>query len=262
MGEDPNDDNPKPRFAPPERVDYSDFAAGRVFRGLPGHPAFPVRLADEIFQRVLALFQDRGGRPPVTLYDPLCGGAYLLATLGYLHWPSLKRLVGSDLDPDALALAARNLGLLGAAGLAERVAQLNTLQSLYGKESHAEALTSARRFQERRAFLARSHSIETTLFQADATNPGDLELNLGSASVDLVITDVPYGRSSTWLDGTAGTIEPAGQIDRLLTALLPLLSPGAVVAVASDKGQRPGHASYQRLGKIQVGIRRVVFLGL
>jgi 23S rRNA (guanine2535-N1)-methyltransferase len=35
-------------------LDYSDLASGRVFYSLPGHPAFPIRLASEIFQRCLA----------------------------------------------------------------------------------------------------------------------------------------------------------------------------------------------------------------
>ncbi len=34
--------------------DYSHFSSGRVFHSLPGHPAFPVRLASEIFQRCIA----------------------------------------------------------------------------------------------------------------------------------------------------------------------------------------------------------------
>ena len=247
------------RFAR-ERVDYSDFAAGRVFRGLPGHPAFPVRLADEIFQQALVLFQERGGQPPVTLYDPCCGGAYLLATLGYLHWESLARLVGSDLDPESLALAARNLGLLGESGIAERVEQLAALHSLHGKESHREALTSARRFQARLTALARSHALTTTLFQADATKPGDLLANLGQETIDLVITDVPYGRSSSWITSSEQQADRASQIDCLLEALRPVLSPHAVVAIASDKGQRPRLASYQRVAKLQVGTRRVLFL--
>src|SRR5438128_795255 len=33
-----------------ERENYADYASGKVFYNLPGHPAFPVRLASEIFQ--------------------------------------------------------------------------------------------------------------------------------------------------------------------------------------------------------------------
>src|SRR5215210_5047561 len=99
------------RFAR-ERVDYSDFASGRVLYSLPGRTAFPVRLADEIFQRCLALRPPEARDGPLTLYDPCCGGATLLTTLGFLHGPKLAALIGSDADPDAVALAERNLALL------------------------------------------------------------------------------------------------------------------------------------------------------
>src|SRR6266498_5343207 len=51
-------------------VDYSDLASGRVFYSSPGYPAFPVRLASEIFQRCMAhretIYQNT---TPCTLYD-------------------------------------------------------------------------------------------------------------------------------------------------------------------------------------------------
>jgi hypothetical protein len=46
----------------------------------------------------------------------------------------------------------------------------------------------------------------------------------------------------------------------MLGALTPLLARGAVVAVASDKGQRPRHPGYRRLEWWQVGHRRVELL--
>ena len=38
--------------------DYADFASGRVIYNAPGMPAFPVRLASEMFQRARALLED------------------------------------------------------------------------------------------------------------------------------------------------------------------------------------------------------------
>jgi len=53
-----------------DRANYADLASGHVFYSLPGHPAFPVRLASEIYQRCLAL---RGQGPsPCTIFDPCC----------------------------------------------------------------------------------------------------------------------------------------------------------------------------------------------
>src|SRR5436309_961484 len=95
-----------------ERLDHSDFASGRVFHSRPGRTGFPVRLADELLQRCLAL------RPPnlrdatASLYDPCCGSGTLLCTLAFLHWPALSQVVASDADPEAVAPAGRNLALL------------------------------------------------------------------------------------------------------------------------------------------------------
>ena len=92
------------RFAR-ERVDNSDFATGRVLVSAPGRTAFPVRLADEVFRRCLAL---RPNQPPsqrVVLYDPVCGSAALLATLAFLHGEQLDWVIGSDADSEALLLA-------------------------------------------------------------------------------------------------------------------------------------------------------------
>src|SRR5678816_1175376 len=96
-----------------ERVDYSDLTSGRVFYSLPGHPAFPVRLASEIFQRCMAYraaIYDAAGR--CTLYDPCCGAAYHLSVLGFLHGEQIGEIIASDIDETALAAARRNLGLL------------------------------------------------------------------------------------------------------------------------------------------------------
>src|SRR5690349_20947717 len=100
-----------------ERPDYTDLASGRVFYSAAGRPAFPIRLASEALQRALALRATRGLAGPVTLYDPCGGSAYHLTVLGFLHRPALQAVLASDVDPAAVALAERNLGLLSVAGL-------------------------------------------------------------------------------------------------------------------------------------------------
>src|SRR5512134_1290323 len=110
------------------QIDYSDLASGRVFHSLPGHPAFPVRLASEIFQRCLAgretLYRELS---PCTLYDPCCGTAYHLSVLAYLHGKHIQEVIGSDVDEKAVALAGRNLKLLNIAGLEKRIRELSSL---------------------------------------------------------------------------------------------------------------------------------------
>lgn len=234
---------------------YEAFASGGVLYGLPGHPPFPVRLASEIFQRCRAYHPDRSA--PLSLYDPCCGGAYHLSALGLMHGAQISRIAASDLDPDALALAARNLRLLYLPGLDQRIAELARMTADYGKDSHRRALRHARGFREKLLRLPPGHSIETRVFEADATVPDAIRAGLPEGGVDLVITDIPYGRHSQWLG--AGSETP---VHHMLEALRGVLARNAVIAVASEKGEHIEHEAYQRLKRIKLGRRQVVFLRL
>lgn len=238
-----------------DRPDYADFAAGKVLLSAPGRTAFPVRLADEVFRRCLALREPDSGSADAVLYDPCCGSGYLLTVVALLHGEHLRRVVGSDADPEATALAARNLALLTDDGLAARAERLADLHRRFGKTSHAEALESARRLRARITAVPRAREIETDVFTADATRGAEPRAHLGDGAVDLVLTDVPHGRASGWRLAD----EEPDPLWHLLDALLPALRPGAVVAVASDKGQRARHERYARLGALRIGKRRVLF---
>ncbi len=244
-----------------ERHNDADYAGGRVFYSLPRHPAFPVRLGSEMFQRCLALRAADGLTAPCALYDPCCGGAYHLATLAYLHGEHIASIAASDIDTDALVLARRNLNLLTLSGLDRRIAELELLWADYGKRSHVEALESTERLRERLCTLTERRAIPVSVFQADAT---DLEAQaaavglvgaLGARAVDVVITDVPYNRLSAWQGDAA-----PDPLWRMLEALRPVLAPGAIVAIASDKGQMPAHDTYRRADRFQIGKRRIVLL--
>jgi tRNA G10 N-methylase Trm11 len=232
-----------------ELVDFSDLASGRVLYSLPGHPAFPVRLASEIFQRCIAI---RGDSSPCVLYDPCCGAAYHLSVLGFLHREHIHEIIGSDVDEKAVALAKQNLGLLTAAGLDRRIDQISELLKQYGKESHAEALASAEKLKNRLP----SAALKTKTFQASATDGKALLENIEPNSIDIVLTDVPYGQGSNWAHAE-GSPNPLWS---MLEALRPILSSSGLAAIISDKGQKAAHENYQRVEQFQVGKRRVTIL--
>jgi len=234
-----------------EAIDYSDLASGRVFYSLAGHPAFPVRLASEIFLRCLHLL-DRPRR--CCLYDPCCGAAYHLSVLAHLHPQHIRQVIASDIDENAVALARRNLALANVAGLEERIAEITDMLERYGKDSHREALASAERMRRSTLAASQEYPLETRAFCADATSAGALASQIAPRSVDIVFTDVPYGQHSQWSGGSA---DPTGA---LLEALRGLLAPGGLVAIASDKGQKASHPDYARAGQFQIGKRRVVIL--
>jgi tRNA G10 N-methylase Trm11 len=236
-----------------EQADYSDLSSGRVFYSLPGHPAFPVRLASEIFQRCLA---HRGVAEPAALYDPCCGAAYHLSVLAYLHGQGIRAIIASDIDEKAVALAKRNLGLLSTQGLENRITEISNMLEQYGKDSHRDALRSALALKEK--IFNRKHPIETRVFQASAVDAQTISHNIAPRSVDIVFTDVPYGQHSRWRDAQGS--EPTDPLRSMLDALLGILSPASIVAITSDKQQKAAHEAYQRLEGFQVGKRRVVIL--
>jgi len=239
---------------------FEDYASGRVFYTQAGQPAFPVRLASEIFQRALEHWRATGGRGLCTIYDPVCGGAYWLVTLAYLHWDAIAAIHASDLDVRVLPLAERNLSLLTPAGLDRRMAEIEALLSAYNKESHAGALASARKFRQRLDHNLDSHTIETTIFQADTTDAQWMGRGLGEMQVDLVLADVPYGWHSQWQKGNGESGTDHTPVWQMLEALHFIAKPGAVVAVAADKSQKTKHERYRRLERFQIGRRRVFIL--
>ncbi len=240
--------------------DYSDYASGAVFHGAPGQPSFPVRLANEIFQRCLALRQAALGPGPCRLYDPCCGGAYHLSTLAYFNWENIRQIIGSDIDAEALSFARRNLALLTLDGLDARLAEIAGLAAQYHKPSHLAALRSGQALRARLLARLALHPIHTRLFQADATDGAALRQNLGDQKADIVITDIPYGRRSEWSFEHAAPGATDNPLQVMLEALLPVLATGAVVAVASSKQGPVSHPAYQQAGKLKLGKRQVVFL--
>lgn len=64
---------------------YGDLASGKVLYNFLGLTAFPVRLANEMMQRCFAYLKNLNCNAPFTIYDPCCGGGYILTTLGFLH---------------------------------------------------------------------------------------------------------------------------------------------------------------------------------
>lgn len=242
-----------------ERPDYSDLASGRVFYSLPGHPAFPIRLADEIMQRCLVWRETNQITGPCVLYDPCCGAAYHLTVLAYLYGHSFRAIIGSDIEEKAVRVAQQNLGLLTVNGLDKRESELSEMLRLYGKESHREALNSTHRLRNKITNSANNHPLRTSVFQANVLDREIIQENLKGIAVDIVFTDVPYGVRSQW-HYPQTPFESGSPLKQMLDTLLNVLTPTSIVALISDKGQKAAHEGYQRIEQFQIGKRRVLLL--
>jgi 23S rRNA (guanine2535-N1)-methyltransferase len=242
-----------------EQLNYSDFASGRVFYSLPGHPAFPVRLASEIFQRCIAsremIYKTS---TPCTLYDPCCGAAYHLSVLAYLHREHIREVIGSDINEKAVSLAKQNLGLLSVAGLDKRIGEISKMFEQYNKEAHKDALASGYILKNRLSALASEHPLATKAFRASITDSNAITKNIKAESVDVVFTDIPYGQHSHWQ--ASNSDELPDPLWSMLDTLTGILSQSSIVAIVSDKRQKVSHKSFQRIEQFQIGKRRVVIL--
>ena len=233
-----------------ERKNYEDLSSGRVLYSQPGAPSFPVRLASEIYQRCQRHLQQKGVNGPFIVYDPCCGGAYLLAVLGFMYGNDLGKIIASDIDGEMITLARKNLSLLSLPGIERRIGEIEGMIRAYGKESHTQALQSARRL--RAVVESRDHPIAIDCHRAGAL---DTDAVRGiRIKPDMVITDVPYGVATHWSD--AGK-DP---INKMLSNLLPLLKPESAVALISDKAQTAHHDAYLRIQKFNIGRRRVTLM--
>jgi len=231
-----------------ETVDrnYEDFASGRVLYNARGTTAFPVRLASEIAQRCMGFLESKGVSGPYSVYDPCCGGAYLLTVIGLLHGGRVDRVYASDVNAEVLGVADKNLSLLTPGGLGERRAELGRLFELYGKASHRDAVASADRLGSLLAG-SRIESVET--FAADITKPGEVPPEQ-CRDVNLVITDLPYGDIVSW------TGDSADPVNDLFELAYERMAPSrSVLAIIADKSQKLRHDKFKRLQSVKIGKR-------
>jgi len=179
--------------------------------------------------------------------------AYSFTVIGFLHGTEIESITGSDSGSRMLEFARKNLSLLTTSGLSKRIEELKRFVQEYKKQSHKEALESAYRLQ------SKTRSFETNQIQCFQFNAvGDEELPKSLPEVDMVITDLPYGKLARW-EGR-GTDE--SYVERFLEKLEPKLGPVSVTAIIHDKKQRISHSGYKAIRSFALGKRRIVLLEL
>ncbi len=231
-----------------DRQNYTDLSSGGVLFSAPGFPAFPARLASEIFQRAVALRP--GG--PVRVWDPCCGSGYLLTVLALMHRSDIVGVLGTDIDPSALALAERNLGLLTQRGFASRAEQLSKWAQRWDKPAYLETARAARRLARR--LQEDGGPLPIRVAQADVFEPDQLRRSLRDYRPGLVVADVPYGERTFWKGqtGSSGT-------ENMLRSIDSVLDRDAVIAVVARGRKVHVDDARRAVASFRIGSRAVAF---
>ncbi|MBR8744378.1 rRNA methyltransferase [Nocardiopsis sp. MG754419] len=226
-----------------ERADHSALASGHVLRSAPGFPGFPVRLASELLQRARVHLEGDRAR----LWDPCCGSGYLVSVLGLLHRDLITHVRATDVDADAVGIAARNLELLTVEGLTERERELRRSARDFGRIAFVE-----------RAEAARDLAAGLTVMGGDlphASAVADVFTLTEPVDADLVVTDVPYGELTHW-EGDA----PQDPVHGLLAAMGRVLPSRAVVVVTARTRRVRLPEGVRALERVKVGNRAAVLV--
>lgn len=222
------------KFSPKDN--FEDLSSGRVIYGNHGIPNYPVRLINEIYRRCLEYSSKKEN---IKIYDPCCGGAYLLTVLGFCNLDTLSSIYASDIDDSMLRYASRNLSLLSMSGIDKRIIELEDMIKLYQKQSHVVAIESAYRLK---ALL--HHQITINVFQADVTKKIPLP-----EPVDIIITDVPYGNLVDWQGGEAA-------LTKMISEIVNIIGPETIIAISMDKKQEVRNDRSKRMDKNNIGRRK------
>jgi hypothetical protein len=234
------------RFEASDR-NYADLASGAVLHSAPGFPAFPVRLASEMFLRGLAHIE---AKEPVTIWDPCCGSGYLVTVLALRHRSRVREVIASDIDDAAVALARRNLALLTGAGLSTRAAELAALAGKFGKSSYAEAADAAVRLAEQLA--SSGGDVPSAAHVADVFDTAQVAAALDGRTAQVVITDVPYGEQTDWQGVNAGAGTPG------MVRAVASIVPAETVLIVAVRGRKvPLGDQVRPIERFKIGTRSV-----
>ncbi len=225
---------------------FEDFACGRVIYGRAGFPNYPVRIAGEVFKRCLEYLDKKEG---ITVYDPCCGGGYLLTVLGLLNPEIVINIIGSDVSDEAISLAKDNLSLLTVEGILKRKQQISDMIANFNKQSHKEALKSVEVFLnivKNRRITPKIHCFNADVLDIESLKKYDVK-------TDILITDVPYGNLVSWSD------ENDNAINQLLNNVISVLHKNSILAISTDKGQKIKNDHFFRHEKLKIG-KRVIYI--
>lgn len=233
-----------------KKDNYEDYSSGRVIYGAPGATNFPVSLSIEIFEKCREYLNKNGNSGPYKIYDPFCGVAYSLTVLGLLFGENIKEICASDADTTILEFAHKNLSLLSEEGIDTRINELEKFIKDYNKDSHKEALESAKKLK----IKSKKLSIKIKDFEFNILSNKELPKIINS--IDIVIADVPYGKLTNW-NGLQNETNP---IQESLNKIKDILSTKSILAIILNKKQTIEYSGYDKIKSFKLGKRKIILL--
>jgi len=226
--------------------DFSDFSSGRVLYNAANTTAFPVRLASEIIQRSFNILEKKGAHGPFKIYDPCCGGGFLLTTIGFLYYNQIFELIATEYDDEVLEMAKKNLSLLSSEGLDRRKEEIKGYIKSFGKESHVQAIKSIDYLET----LIGEENIKINCMQRDITDMSDFPIE----KVNIIITDIPYGIIVNWKGVNENPIKTLFE-----NSYKALDKKQSVMVIIADKKTKLQHKSFDRIQHFKLGKRQISF---
>lgn len=236
-----------------EKRDFSYLASGGVIKSTPKAPAFPVRLASELFLRAVNLLPYKNER--YSVYDPCCGSGYLLSVLGIVHSEIISKIIASDIDKDILSLTEKNLSLFNKKGILDRFKELRKLREEYRKESHLNAISNLLQIRKVTVFS----NINVDVFCSDILSNKILNSHIEN-TIDIVITDIPYGEQTIWKTSYPNNLKSSDHLFSLLENLTNVLKDGGIVVIVGKKDFTANHQLYIKVKSVKHGKRKAIFL--
>ena len=228
------------------KKDYSDFSSGRVLYNAANTTAFPVRLASEVIQRAFHILDKDGASGPYKIYDPSCGGGFLLTTIGFLYHNLISELIATDYDVEVLEIAKKNLSLLSEEGLDRRMKEIKGYIEVFRKDSHIQALKSVNQLKT----LIGEANINIHCAQRDITDMSAFPIK----EVNIIITDIPYGINVEWNSGSNNPIQNLFE-----NSYKALDKNHSLMVVIADKKSKLEHKLFKRVEYFKLGKRQVAF---
>ncbi len=167
------------------------------------------------------------------LYDPFCGNGTILGVAATLYKDNIRRLIGSDVNAEAVNAAQQNIDLTSAMfirGLLEK--QTGGVNVIYDEKVRHKLAHMADLLE-----LNDCHRLsDTHLFQQDILKPIPSSI-VPNESVSMVVTDPPHGNQVPFMVGGQSLLSgPALNrlYPKMLATLRPTLQDGASVALICD----------------------------